>query len=517
MTYGLFGRTDFDGNKDSCLRVKHAYAPVMYNYNWWVPDNRPQRFWFQSCSGTRWRQIDHDNYMGHVQLDDIQQDTDMILLQAGGNNAGFADVAYNCIFTPQGQDYGPAYPDPRGGCYQALERASNYIESEEQDGLFQDARWIVNKVFEHPKTRANPQFRLFVVGYFTFFHDEGGDGDWCDDVSFALRYSDRPTLTLALRKRINELIQDLNAQIKKGVEGSFYPERAKFLDMDSHIKDGRFCQPGHSIWDQYWGGKVLLWNMSPEGVVFGNGGNGGTDGQNGTYEVREPTPAEFEKWRETGRFTDDPREISPNMSTLANAALEQANGVATAGDSDPKWLDFIGPYQRNWPGMGLRPFHPKEIGYASMAGEIMNSVLAEYRNNPVKNEHSVQLVFCKFKNRYSWYGFAGPAGYSVNPCFARITDHGFKAVIWDLKEYQSDLDIENPPKVKEGTTWKVNIPGKSNCRFEADGNGPGALKCGDTFMPGFRKDDSFDDGIIKCQGQWSGDEYWFHRAWVVEW
>jgi len=100
--------------------------------------------------------------------------------------------------------------------------------------------------------------------------------------------------------------------------------------------------------------------MSPEGVVTWNGGTGGEGGEgnsNGTSEVREPTPAEFDYWLETGMFTEDPREVRWNATKAAAAALDHADGAAMAWD--PEWLDFTGPYQSYFPGMGLRPFHPK--------------------------------------------------------------------------------------------------------------------------------------------------------------
>jgi len=457
----------------------------------------------------------------------------MILLQAGGNNAGFAAVAYACIFTPVGTDWGAPYPDPKGPCYLALEAAEKYIFSQEWNGLWFDARWIINQIFDDPKVKNNPNFRLFLSGYFQFFYDKGGDGDWCDSISFGLRYENRPLLSLALRKKINELIRGLNAGIKKAVETSFHPDRTKFIDIDSAITDGKFCQPGHNIWDQYWGDKVILWNMSPQGVVFNTGGTGAVDGQNNTYEVREPTRAEFDKWLETGRYTDDPREVPTNMSAIANAAhagLGQADGVAM-GD-DPKWLDYIGPYQKNFPGMGLRPFHPKSIGYTMMARKMMTEIEGEYRDNPAKppktpfpvphNTRSIQLLFAKFKNRYSWYAYEGPSGQKVNPCFNKVKKSGFHAVVFDFQELRGGLSLEDPPWVdsldEKGVTWPIDVDkdGMNDCRFESDPSSAGRLNCNDAFIKDFKKDDSWNDGIIKCPGYFRGDEYWYHRAWVVE-
>jgi hypothetical protein len=153
--------------------------------NWWVPSGIPQNLQFQACSGTRWRQIDSDIHQGHVQLNDIPDNTDVILLQAGGNNANFANIAYAYIFTPQGwPDLGTDYPDSTGACYKEIEQAAKYIFDMNKDQLFQDARWIVNTVFAHPKLKNNPKSRLFIPGYFRFFYDKGDVGDWCDNASF---------------------------------------------------------------------------------------------------------------------------------------------------------------------------------------------------------------------------------------------------------------------------------------------------------------------------------------------
>ena len=60
----------------------------------------------------------------------------MMVLQAGGNNDGFAAIAYACIFAPPGEDWGPEYPDPNGKCAQSLNRAAEYIYGKGVDQLF---------------------------------------------------------------------------------------------------------------------------------------------------------------------------------------------------------------------------------------------------------------------------------------------------------------------------------------------------------------------------------------------
>jgi len=61
-------------------------------------------------------------------------------------------------------------------------------------------------------------------------------------------------------KKFNELNRALNEGIREGVEGSFFPERAKFMHTDKDITNTKFCMPGHTIWDQYFGPKVQLWS-----------------------------------------------------------------------------------------------------------------------------------------------------------------------------------------------------------------------------------------------------------------
>jgi hypothetical protein len=91
-----------------------------------------------------------------------------------------------------------------------------------------------------------------------------------------------------LRKRLNELVRGLNEGIEAGVKGSWHNQKAMFVDLDGRMDGHRFCEFGHNIWDQYFGDKVHLWNMSPEGVVLASGSSGGADGGD-NYEVRQPT------------------------------------------------------------------------------------------------------------------------------------------------------------------------------------------------------------------------------------
>jgi hypothetical protein len=51
----------------------------------------------------------------------------MILLQAGGNDAGVARVAYACVFAPTSAEYGFEYPNPDDQCAKEPLATAEYV------------------------------------------------------------------------------------------------------------------------------------------------------------------------------------------------------------------------------------------------------------------------------------------------------------------------------------------------------------------------------------------------------
>jgi hypothetical protein len=474
VAYGLPGQTDYDGNQDDCRRNKHAYSVQISRDNSWVPDGRPQGFHFQSCIGTHFTQIDRVAHLGHIQLNDIPSGIDMIMLQAGHDNADLASVAAACVYVPGGTDFGPAYPDPMGKCAQEIVRASSYINGMNKDQLFQDVRWIVNSVFNNDKVKNNPNFQLFMPGYAQVFYDQSYAGDWCGNASFAIRGLNRPVLSLALRQRINQLLSDLNNGIRAGVADSFHSDRTHFIDVDKQFEGHRFCQPEHTLPEQYTRDKVYLWNMAPTDIA-----------------------------NKSGVLEDD--------TTLSKRSF------ATAMKSDS--------------GMVLRPFHPKEIGYRAMTNAIFQALNNHYGTisamiDPVlaapdvQFSNSIQVLFGEHGGYFSWYAYQGPFGKKVNPC---ARDNEFKLAIENVSDPRphDSLALAKPPTIYPSAAWKLQIDGWSDegrCRIEGAREESGALKCGDPpflWYP-LTVDASYGDGIIRCSSGVQGGVS-FHRAWVVEW
>jgi hypothetical protein len=506
---------------DKCLRTNQGYAVKVSQDSSWVPQGREQDFHLQAFSGS---QTDRKSHKDHVQLDDIKDNTDMILLQAGGDDASFAAVAYACIFVPEGQEWGPAYPDPKGRCYREIEKSQQYIFGKDENQLFEDTRALINTIFGHENFQSNPDFRLLISGYFEFFYaEEDAERDWCDSASFALRPNDRPKLSVALRKKINELVRGLNDAVKEAVAGSLHPDRTEFIDVNSQIEGHRFCQPGHTILDQYFGDKVYLWNMSPDGIVLDTVGSGYTGaGANDTYGFREPTLEEFQRWQETGLFTTDPREIPINMTDVANAGL----GITPTPFTSGQPLDVFGFTLHGYAGMALRSFHPKDNGHSAMAQAIVTTLKNAPPKKPTpvvtdpKYKHSVQILFAHHGDDdlsgFSWYMFKGPFGIAVDPCHPAPL---FKKVVADSPETRPEQKLEEPMYVGDGTEWYVQLEGTAvgECVYKAEQWTPGRIVCGDSINFPLTIDTGRNRPNVNCHvDSRNPREEFYHQAWVLE-
>ncbi|KAF2730595.1 SGNH hydrolase [Polyplosphaeria fusca] len=492
VSYNIFGKTDYDGNKDECLRVNHAYSVRVNEDNSWVPDGKTQEFHFAACSGSRMRNMAFEEWRGYKQMDAVGV-PGLITMQAGGNDVGFYNVATSCLFHVEDGDYGPVYPDPAGRCKQAIDGARDYIQKDGAPGLGYDMKATIQDVLDHPSHSGDPEFRLFVIGYGHFFNVDD-DSTWCNDFSFVLPWKDRSQkLTLELRRDINNLVEETNRKTADQV-ASFNDPKVQFVDSSPAFQGARFCETGHGPWDQFFGNKVLLWNASPEGVILKSSDN--------EYTLRdtEPTEDEFNKWLETGTFTDDPNEIS----------LDSYDTNAEA---------FSGPRQGASPGVLLRPFHPKADGHANMAKIIVDQIKASFSEqapppaSPAKT-HGFNVLFHNYideiSNTNTWAFFAQEAGKGPGDVCSRKPDSESD----DIGGGPGDYDAPPWPKGE----WKVN-GGEDDCTYSSDGNGPGTLKCPSMSEAVNCVEDSAkageEDASIQCPiGAWADN---FHAVAWCEW
>jgi len=77
VTYGINHATDYDNNKDGCMRLKDAYGPKIKDSH--APSQNP-KFTFAACSGARMG----DMVLGQNQLAQLDKNTMFATMQAGG-------------------------------------------------------------------------------------------------------------------------------------------------------------------------------------------------------------------------------------------------------------------------------------------------------------------------------------------------------------------------------------------------------------------------------------------------
>lgn len=277
--------------------------------------------------------------MGYVQMDRAET-PDLITMQAGGGDAGFWNAINNCVFHVQNKNYGPDWPDPNGECAKSIVDSRMRINL----GLQRSITGAILDILNYESVRYKPDFRLYVIGYAPPFAVDDA-ATWCNNESFVVpwRHEQRQLLSMELRKELNELVNDVNDKLRTVAE-NFNDTRIGYIDISSVFDGARFCECQHSLWDQYQGTKVKLWNGSPEGVVMANG----------QYTVRAPTSEEFDNWVQTGMYTFDWQEVIP-----------------------PNEEVHIGPFQDGRSGVSLRPLHPKQAGHAAIA----QAVVARLKND----------------------------------------------------------------------------------------------------------------------------------------
>lgn len=109
--------TDYDNNKNNCLRWKDSYGPLMEADTSWTTN--PQQFHFAACSGALLVNIVKDPQGDNPRQMDLVGKPQLLTYHAGGNNCQFGSVVKGRVYQPSGS-FGPAYPDPAGKCFQTL-------------------------------------------------------------------------------------------------------------------------------------------------------------------------------------------------------------------------------------------------------------------------------------------------------------------------------------------------------------------------------------------------------------
>ncbi|KIM96268.1 hypothetical protein OIDMADRAFT_58609 [Oidiodendron maius Zn] len=331
--------TDYDNNKNECLRWKNTYGPLMEANTTWT--TKPQDFHLAACAGAFLDNIQQIlGYRNPPQMDQVGNPM-MLTYQAGANNCGFGTAVAKCLYPLPGLlGYDKPYPDPDGDCAKQVHDTNTYINDMRTDpsygfhGLYQDEIATVRNVLGHTAVKDNPDFRLYVLGYAHFFNL---GSNYCDNLSFAALNANYqpPNVTNQLRTDFNDAITRVNNILRKVVHDVGDP-RAKFIDISPAFNGHRFCEDNHNAKDQWFNNDVWLWNLN--------------------WPSQDPPT--------------DPLSLAGalivNGTMPAPVSISSLNGTVgdeMAGARDMAWV--------------MRPFHPKIGGTLAIAEYIMAAAMAD--------------------------------------------------------------------------------------------------------------------------------------------
>ena len=327
----------YDNNLDNCLRTKESHGPQMEADTSWT-GSFSSGLRDAACSGSKLFDLAKGGYqMGKV------GNPNVVVMTSGGNNCNFGVIVDVCIYhSNPSTNYGPAYADDKdrtGACAQALDFALNYITNTLQHDLIQ----TIYDIFNDSSVISNPDFLFYLTGYAQFF---GTDYDpWCNNEAWNIPgISSTPYLSKELRTDFNDRVTKVNDLYKSTIQDHF-PQKARFIDLDSGFQGHRFCEPGATHEDQLSTDtnfdKVYLWNLNWP-------------------------------WQVANQSAPNPDEQDGNVTSQEAEQLFGNNGVTA-------WSGSGSGQDGNDPGNGwrLRPFHPRYSGYTS----IKNAVLAQLKTD----------------------------------------------------------------------------------------------------------------------------------------
>ncbi|KAL2859377.1 SGNH hydrolase-type esterase domain-containing protein [Aspergillus pseudodeflectus] len=246
-------------DNQSGVRYDHAY-PYLIHQDERLGDPGTRNFQFKSCSGAVTKDV------LETQIPAIDNDQQVILLSIGGNDLELSNILNQCIFQwatitktqalllkleeikqwLTGQKYKWAELVDADvlsrGCDGQLDLAQTFIDSSEFSSN-------IDKVLEAAKGKLAQDGMIYYTGYAKFFDEELSPE--CDNVSWAVWYfrlyngwQDKAMLTRDHRKRMNDLVDAVNAKLEEAATRA--GPNVRFVNYDQYFGEfkGRYCVPG---------------------------------------------------------------------------------------------------------------------------------------------------------------------------------------------------------------------------------------------------------------------------------
>lgn len=345
---GVGNRIDY-----SCSRYSGGY-PLLINSDERFGANRNRSFQHLACSGLTSAQI------LAKQVPHLEDNQDVILVSAGGNDVCLGAVLDACIFQFR---HGST-----AQCEEALANSQRLIDEELSANV--DALLAALT----PKLRSDGFGKIYYPGYAQFW----GEAESCDNVSWSvwprMPAEDRQNLTLERRLLMNDMVKMVNVKLKLAAEKA--GDHVMFVDWDWTFARarGRFCERGRET------------EPAPErdGLLFYEW-NTLDDGENRRLIERpgDPVPEDtFEgdigKWvLETLLRHPDYTEFGPQGSKyfqlgeqmMVEEVVRQSEiGVQMGFDDLVFW--FL-------PDSWKRVFHPRAMGHHIIADMILHDMAVQ--------------------------------------------------------------------------------------------------------------------------------------------
>nr|UMZ45332.1 hypothetical protein [Paramyrothecium sp.] len=330
-------------------KYDHSY-PYIINQDGRLGDPQSREFQFESCSGAVVEDVVEN------QIPQLDNDQDIILMSAGGNDADLLAILNQCIFqwfapskTASGfalmiaklydQEWAEAFDWWKNarGCEGQLKISQEIIESDSfaksLDGMIAAA-----------KRKLSPTGMIYYTGYAKFFSTDYGPE--CDKASwsvYALRvpivWQERAHLTTARRRLMNDLVDLMNKHLEAAVQRA--GPQVKFVGYDDvvgHFK-GRYCENGvdEGSYESNNRDELMFYEMSTTDPFGWNPWRRSTgDHMNGTFGAQINVWARATDFLEEGaKFRHE--HLMGEDVTESNAAME-GQILAAADEQVPNWI-----------------------------------------------------------------------------------------------------------------------------------------------------------------------------------
>jgi hypothetical protein len=314
---------------NGCFRTTEAWGAQMEGDATWTVN--PQNFHFAACGGATMDKL-KSSQIGNT------GSPSLIVSTVGGNNAFFGTTVDNCVYQGKLGSYGNPWdqdPDGTGSCKQSLQKTQDYIDNA-AEGLPHDLTLTLDDLFASDQAHSRPEFYMYLSSYAKFFN---ADAEPCNDWSFAPAWRFwKPKLVQGLRKEFNDKLDAFHA-VYSNIASTYAPPtnmHLGFIPISDGFEGHRFCEPQHTLADQWSSPDVWIWNLQYRDSQTDTDqlGNFLTDANNTQYQDLAPGDNE--------------------NNYAAFTLFATPDEVAAQGSSQPG------------SGWSSRPFHPKFPGYTAM-------------------------------------------------------------------------------------------------------------------------------------------------------